>query len=352
MKVVLIEFGGSHAECLYSQILFLKAENIYVSLICSKDLESQVSQFTEADEKLFFDFNGGKLESYKNIFIIWKYIIKNQFSKVIFNSAHGGLIKALLLLPFPSGIEFIGTIHYLHKLKNSIGQKIIGRKVKKQFVLSDYLLEKLKTKTIKGFHSFYPIFFPAFEKVELMKPEGEIWICIPGGVQFTRRDYMSLLEGLEKEELNKNIKFIILGKCAKEGDGLKVRNKIKSLGLKNNFVLWDQFVENNTFLTYMINSDYIMPLIHRESSNFNLYEDQISGNFNLAFAYKIPFLCDDCLKEMDDLKDNSIFYKVKTMISTLNNLKNTAPNFRSNIYKNEKWTFSYQKNSYIKFICN
>ena len=48
-KIALVEMGGSHDECLYAQIRYLKADGHHVTLICNSSLKSNVEYFDGLD---------------------------------------------------------------------------------------------------------------------------------------------------------------------------------------------------------------------------------------------------------------------------------------------------------------
>ncbi len=96
MKIAIIEIGGSHSECLYSQILFLKSQpHVSVTLIVDSDLAGRVSNFTQVDELVVIEIGR---EKWKAIFKIRSLLFKGKFDKVILNTAQTLLMKNLALL--------------------------------------------------------------------------------------------------------------------------------------------------------------------------------------------------------------------------------------------------------------
>ena len=350
MKVALIEIGGSHDECLYSQLLYLKANSHSVTLICSSDLKGQVKSFTEADEQLFFEFKGkGLLSRMLNVLHIRKALLKGGFEKVIFNTAQGNLVRSLLKLPFPKSMEFIGTIHDLKKLPKSFTQRQITKKIKKYFVLNDYLLADIPENYSANFSVYYPIFFPKFNLLELQKPADEIWIGIPGRVEFGRRDYETLLEALTSLS-DIRVKFILLGKSeATEEDS--VEKELVSRGLNSYFKIWNSFINNDEFHSYLQQCDFIMPLIHPEKKAYYTYfKHQVSGSYNLAFAYKTPLLCDEKFSVYTDFSENAVFYSESNLADVIKNLSTLKIEIESTSYREEKWLLETQQRNYNNFI--
>ncbi|WP_281615378.1 hypothetical protein [Flammeovirga sp. SubArs3] len=338
MKVALIELGGSHAECLYSQLLFLKTIKAEVTLIYDPRLELTVRDFIdEFDNTILLPEPEGAFFYYLKL---RKIIINNQFDKVIFNTGQGDVCKKICALPFPKTIEFLGLLHNTKKLYGSFGQKIISSKVKKYFVLSDYLLEKTAPFTNKKFLPFYPIYFKPYP-VKINKPEGEIWITIPGAILLERREYVRLLECLENIDFDKRIKFIFLGGGPKEEVDI-VKGLIEKTLHPDNFLYWSEHVINDDFHSYLQLSDYIMPLINILDG----YDFRISGTFNLAYAYNKTMLIHKSLN-MDEFQENSIIYDydgIEELLKTILTLKKID-------YKaQDKFNFDYQAQQYTEFL--
>ena len=352
-KVALLELAGSHDECLYSQVLFLKEAGYQVTLICSENLRGQVNAFPHVDTFEFLSLRDkGAIGQWKLLLRLRSFLIREGFQKVIFNTASGKIIRNLLLLPFPSRIEFIGTAHSLPKLQNSTTQRLISRKIRKYFFLNDYLSEQFKNSESKlRVSTYYPIFFPEVKGVELDKPKEDIWVCIPGQLEIKRRDYPGLLNALEKVKRKVNIKFILLGRSNhRYSNAPEVIEMMKRKGLENQFVLFDSFIENSLFHSYLLKSDYILPLIHPGSTGGSSYlRNQVSGAFNLAFAYRKPLLMEQTFSAYEDFKDSSLFYNEKKLNTFLENLPHPEK-LRKQFYQLPKWNFAHQQEQYIRFI--
>lgn len=350
MNAAIIELGGSHDECIFSQVRFLKEYGYTVHLICTSNLEQQVSEFADVDHFVFFDFEkAGSVSSIYKLIQIRRYLIKNNITQVIFNTAEGNLVRTLTLLPFPSKINFSGIIHNGHKLLKSSSQRIISRRVKKYFVLNDYILPHLNNIDGISVESFYPIFFPEPESVILPKQPDELWVCVPGQVDFNRRDYKGLLRTLKQQQPASKIKFIILGRD--NSPGKRLREMVEEADLKHSFVLFNSFIPNSVFHSYLQQSDVILPLMYRGMPKFEQYlRYKISGSINLAFAYKKPLLCEESFMPIPDFKENAIFYTTENLSSVLERLAALLEEKKQHLYKHPKWHFSYQQQKYISFI--
>jgi len=356
LKAALIEIDGSHDECLYSQLLFLKQGGYRTTLICNEKLRGQVAEFNVAHEKLFFKLDGqSKWQELKDLWRIRQYLVRNNITTVIFNSAHAHRVEYLVQMLFPRRFRFAGTIHGINKLKGSFTQKMISRRVKQYFVLNDYLLGNLAHLPTKGleFRSFYPIFFPQFaNKPVIEKPANEYWIAIPGQVEYKRRDYETLVRAFAKLDNKAGYKFLLLGKSEhKHGNGPELRSLIEKLGVTEYFVFWNDFLDNATFHAYLEQCDVMMPLIHPGNDGFRKYLIyQITGMYNLAFAYKKPMLMLEDFNPYEDFKENAVFYSLENLPEVLQHAAEKIAAIRPQMYKHPKWSFDWQAENYLDFI--
>ena len=85
-------------------------------------------------------------------------------------------------------------------------------------LLAEFIKEKLeKAGTGISIESFYPIYFPGGKAPET-EPEQPYRICVPGAVDFARRDYQSLLDELLTKEVPAGVKFVLLGRANSRRD--------------------------------------------------------------------------------------------------------------------------------------
>lgn len=348
-RIALVEMGGSHDECLYAQIRYLKADGHFVSLICNSSLKPNVDYFKELDEVHFIELRPG-LKQWIDLWIIRKKLVRGKFDRIIFNTAQGNVLKNLFLLPKPKNAERFGVLHNLRKLQNSHSQKVITRNLKAYFVLNDYLIDQVDEEVKKSVKLFplYTVFYPNYPTQSVEKKAGEIWICIPGQVERSRRDYDSLFASIAESGISEQVKFLFLGRCEHaDGDGAYMKQRISELGVGNNFILWDSFIETEDFYGMLCASDYVLPLIHPKHESFKLYEFQISGSFNLAFGFRIPLLMENSFSNYTDFQDTSIFYEVNRIMETINGL---GVSVAAPVYKNKQWDFETQKHRFLKAL--
>ena len=197
--------------------------------------------------------------------------------------------------------------------------------------------------------SFYPIFFPEYATSNISKPKEEVWISIPGKLDFNRRDYDILTDALLQIKPVENIKILILGKTSlSEEKNKQFLENIKSNDISENFILFDSFVENALFHEYISKSDYVLLPLKNVGENYSKYK--IMGSYNLAFAYRKNLISPKGLSHIEDINLNAVFYKdAKDLSSILNNVNKNSKKYKKS-YHDKKWDFEVQKNKYINFL--
>ena len=356
-NAVLLELGGSHAECLHTQIHYLAANGYDVHLICDKRVWSQIEE-----KHLLKGFQVHNLPD-KNIFRqlisifrIHFYVRRHRISHLIINTLESTIIRNSFLVSFPKKLNCTAILHNAQKLVSGKSlHRIVGKKVKKFFVLSEYIRRNFQSQTHFKLSVFYPIYFPKFEFVTLEKSPGEIWITIPGSVEPQRRDYAGLLKELMKKTLHANIKLIFLGHL----DVVKypeIDNLLRQTNLwGTQIICFTNFVENNLFHSYIAQSDLILPLMHPSANGKNDFygDSRISGSFNLSFAYKIPMLIEQSMAMWDDLQGSCFFYQKEDIIHCINsfaNRKDEIENLHRSMKINDKYDENLLQKHYIEFI--
>lgn len=350
MKVALIELGGSHEECMLTQMIALKSTNSSITLICTPEIKERNPHFEQyVDAILVVEFTKKAWVDFKLILGINHFLKSNHFQKAIINTAQGGNIRNLCLTA-PKSVEFIGIIHTIRKFQGSFTQKIIHLKIKKYLLLSDFLLEKITIPKKIKVQSFYPLDYPDFE-LHITKRPSEIWVTIAGGVENRRKDLTGFLSMLELTT-NENIKFIFLGKSAKNSaEVIAFKAQINAMGRNKQVLTFDEFIAPDTFNAYLKISDFLCPLIHPETQSAEQYiSNQISGAFNLAYSYAIPLLIHEKYEQIEDLRKSSFFYNLSNFNEILPvAIKNKAL-IVDQIKSTEKWSKSYQRQKFIDFI--
>ncbi len=349
-KIALIELTTYHEECLYSQLKFLTDANFSVTLILNpKNAQNTDNYDVNLKNIKLFDPREASYFTKRltNWFSLYQYIIRNSFDIVIFNTASSNKETIALSYFLPKRIAQYGIIHNLRKLNQSTSQKIVSKKLKKYYVLSDFLVNSVEIddKSLQ-LRSFYPIFFPKYRQQKTIEKNGDFWICIPGELNYNRRDYDTVLSALAKIDKIKKIKIIILGKLDKARPAsISFLQKVEELGLEKNIICFSGFIENEVFHAYIKESDFIMAPVSVTEKNYLKYK--ITGAYNLAFAYKKPLICPQELSIIPDLKVNSYFYEnCDSLADLFNSIKNSSLD-KIQLYQDEKWQFEVQQERYL-----
>lgn len=317
-KVALIEVDGSHDECLLTQISALKQANIHVTLICTQAIRDRNSNFEAlVDAFLIVDVT----QKHKLIVHTISNYLKNEaFDTAVFNTAQGAKVRDISLKLLFSKITLIGIIHTTRKFEGSTTQKIINLKVKKYFLLSEFLFKKVKPPRGILVDYFYPIRFPEFNTPRLKNET--LTISIVGGVETRRKDLDGFIE-MVKTTTAENIQFVFLGKSdPNSSEVLELKAALQSNGLINRVKLYDSFVSQEEFDAQLKQTDALLPLVHPDTPSADQYfKNQISGAVNVGFGYNIPLLIHSTYEKVNELQHRAIFYDLNTFSSVISNCK-------------------------------
>ncbi len=347
-KVALVEFGGSHDECLMSQMLALKSVRTTLVWVTTESMYQRCSYLHHLIDQVYFVHLKQKAwTDFKTMKALVGFIKKEGISKIIFNTAQGGNVRNLAFL-LPKSIEAFGIIHTLRKFNGSFTQRLINRKIKKYLVLSDDLLKRTEIPTGLTISSFYPVDFPHFD-LKLEKAANEIWICLTGGVETRRKDLSSMLGIIEHTP--DFVKFIFLGKSDMNDPGTRhFLGQIEQNKWTNRITWFDSFVSQELFDAYLKQADFLLPLIHPDTPSSEQYiNNQISGAFLLSFSYQIPLLIHHSFETETDLKLSSCFYDLDTFPESLEKAIDQHPKIQNKIKTTEKWQPEFQYRKYLRF---
>ncbi|SCC49816.1 hypothetical protein GA0116948_11136 [Chitinophaga costaii] len=351
--IALLELGGSHTECLYAQVLFLQQQGYAVHMICNAHLWPSLAYIP--------GLAGHQLHTVKScaanhLGIWWQlrgYLRRFNIRTIVVNTAENSLVRDLTVLPLPVR-RWVGIVHNGRKFNRGFTlRRIIFRKIRRCFVLNDTLLQHVQPP--RGMHvgCFYPVFFPPMPVPPLEKPVGEVWICIPGSVMPSRRDYGSLLAQVAKHGLPVYMKLIFLGKYdANSYPELAAR--LQSLPCAGQVVTFKEAVSEPLFQAYLAQSDVILPLLHPGGHLFEQYiRTRISGAYNLAFAWKIPLLMERSFGQWEDFARHAVLYAVHDLLETLLALAGNPTERaarKAALEADPKFSFAVQCQRYMKLL--
>ena len=349
-KVAILEIGGSHDECLLSQFFALKSIGIETYFISSNPLWDRNTQLKNVvDHFIPFEMEKKGLKDFLKIRKLNRFFVKENISTIIFNTAQGAHVRNFSLTASKK-VEFIGIIHTINKFKKSFTQKIIHRKIKKYFVLNDYLLSQISPPSGIEVRSFYPLRFPHFEK-EISKSQNECWVIIIGGVEFRRKDLLGSIELMDKI-LEYKTRFVFLGKSdSMHPDVVSFKNALHQGSLNNKVLLFESFVDEKTYDAYLKKADFIWPMVHPETPSADEYfKNQISGAMNISFAYKIPMLVHEAYtQQWPDLK-YAFSYNLDGFKSDFQNAQSNLNVMKENMKGVAKFSPDHQEERYLRFL--
>lgn len=346
--VALVEVGGSHDECLLTQMHALKEAGCKLLFVCTQELRERNPHFDQwVDNYFIVDFSTSKRKERQEMRRALRWMKTEGVSRAVLNTAHSRAIRKLCVLALFSRIEFIGILHTTRRLQGSGTQKIIHLKIKKYFFLSEYLLSTVQAPKGIKLAYFYPIIFP--EQLPKKSHQG-VKIAVIGGVERRRKDIDGFCTWLE--HLDDSIHVTFLGYSnPTHPDVLFLKDKLEDLGKTQQVQLFHHFVDHYTFNEHLAESDWILPLVHPNTPSADQYfRNQISGAMTVAFAYKIPLLLHEAYRDIEEMKYASSYYSIENFGNALD-LKRGAE-IRAAMQQLEALDPKFQKQRYCQFVLN
>lgn len=348
-RVAIVEIGGSHDECILSQLVSLKEAGAWVVLCGTKDILEKNSTFKKyLDSFHEVTLPKSAIGDFLEMVRLNRWFKKNKIDRVIANTAQGGHIRNLCITSSPK-IQFFGFIHTIKMLESSFTQSIISKKIKDYFVLNDTLKRYSKKTKNRNVYSFYPLNYPHFN-LTIPKPENEFWIAIIGGVESRRKDLNGFIELAKLTP--KNVHFHFLGKSKLETDEVhQFLKEINENKLSNRIKLFDNFLTEEAFDGYLQKTDAIFPLVHPYTPSADEYfKRQISGAINIAFSYKIPMLIHENYQDWEDFKDGVIFYNLSNFGERFSTFQTSVLTLKNQLIANPKFSAEFQNKHFAKII--
>lgn len=349
LKVAIVEIGGSHDECILTQVIALKQVNCYTIFCGTRKMYDSNTEFKEHFDE-FYEVALPKtmLGDFFCMRNLNKWFLKNKVSKVVLNTAQGGHMRNLCLTS-NKNIKFYGILHTIKLLQGSFTQSLISKKVKDYFVLNDQLiLNAVKVKGI-NLHPFYPLDYPTYDS-EISKPKDEIWITIVGGVENRRKD-LSGFVNFAKETAD-NVRFIFLGKSdINHSDVIDFKFRLDENNLNAKVTLFNDFVTQAAFDAYLKVTDGILPLIHpRTPSADEYFSRQISGAINVAFSYKIPMMIHEHYNHWEDFNQGIVFYSLENLNARFVDFCGKLTSLKQDLQQNQKFSKELQWKKFTNVV--
>lgn len=311
IPIALIEIGGSHDECLLTQMHALRNRSQEVLLITTQEVWERNPAFEALVQEVFLIDGTKERQEVKRV---WKKLKESNIQKVVINTAQGKAIRSLCLKALFHPIEFIGIIHTTRMFTESFTQKVISKKIKKYLLLSETLVNKVSPSRGIQLDYFYPI---QFHSSSVKVAEEKKIVCIIGGVESRRKDLKGFLRIAEAAP--DDVQFFFLGKSDETKEEVqKFLREVKEHRLEERVHTYTTFVSQNEFDAIVQQSSVILPLIHPDTPSAEQYfRNQIPGAMSVALAYKKPLLLHEQYKNWKELKPGAIYYNLETIGDSL-----------------------------------
>lgn len=344
-SVALLELGGSHDECLFTQLVALHKDERDVILITDQVVHDRNPYFEPfLDEVKILNPAVLKKRRVGELRRLIKFLEKRGVTHLVLNTAQGEVIRDLCLLGLFTSIEFIGIVHTTRKFKGSFTQRIINRKVKKYLLLSEYLLSTITPPKGTKVDYFYPITFPSLTK----RAHKGVNITIIGGVEKRRKDLEGFCVLLQR--VSGDVQFTFLGKSNSDDEEVHwLKEQISLLGKDQQVKMYDSFVHQDEFYNVLVETDLILPLVHPDTPSADQYfRNQISGAMSVSFGHKIPMLIHQHYSYINEMKAAAFYYDLTTDFATI-----TRENIEQKVgvmLEIKEYDSNFQERKYLEFI--
>ncbi len=354
-KAAICEFGDSHDDIFYGQFEFLKKSGFETFFIGNSIFEGRLLLYDNIDHAFFLSMGKNGLNNFLQIRKAWQLIKKHNITNIILNTIEGTHVRNFCL--FPSGNRLItGIIHNAGNLTGSsfTYNKIIKPKITRMYALNGYIQTSIGTKISHISDWVYPLAIPKFNKIKL-KSDGDFHIVVPGLVEHARRDYPFLIRALLNFDLPAKLKVILLGKSMHEkGLGREIKEIIKNSPLNEKLIMFDDFVDWDTFRSHVDSADLLLPLLHPGYRNFNNYTaTKITGTYLLSFAHKIPLFSHEYFDRNDDIGNSSLFYNPDNFAHKLCELAQNPSQIydvKQKMLNNPNFDFEFNRKKYVSHL--
>lgn len=356
-NIALIEFYSRQHDIIYPLTLMLDRyyENVYVWIDSNSPLEEKYIEGNILINRIDFSERKTRLKFIRNFN---KIITEFKIEKIILNTGQGVLARDFLLRLLFNKIQVYGVLHDTEKLKNSFTQKLISLKIKKYFVLNDYVknyCDSLHLKKIK-IESVYPCFLTPkmkkFLETGFQKSEN-IKICVAGEINLNRKDYEFFVDYIINYNIPDNIEFVLLGTPIDE-KGFNILKLIEESKYKHKIKIFKEFISEEIYNRTIYESDIIATLIHPGIKDYRFYiESKISGAYLSAFSFRKPLLLHNDFKKIDDFKNISFFYDKNNFAETINFISINKESIikKAKAFSDlQKLDFDYQSKKFFQLI--
>jgi hypothetical protein len=241
-----------------------------------------------------------------------------------------------------SNFKYLIKYHLIYPIYyNKIKQNII-KSNGKFCVLNNNMRQSLNKFIDNKFIIEIP--FSIYNSSNCSKKENKLLtIALPGMVSKVRRDYLSIFEQIEKNEVfyRENISFILLGGISKLENGNEIIQKAEELNSRNqNLILFNkEFVNIDEFDAFLNKSDLILSNLHVKINSSTIYgETKESGVMFSMIKFAIPGISPLQYKIMKELETSILKFKdydeLTTILKDLIINPNKIEDLKNNAIKN------------------
>ncbi len=346
-RIALVEIGGSHDECLLTQMHAIQSRGHEILLITTPEVVDRNPAFATYTNEVF-TVDIAALSNKVQVRMVWNKLKSSNVDLVVLNTAQGKVTRDLCLKALFSKIEFVGIIHTTRMFTESFTQKIIHRKIKKYLLLSEFLKDKVSPQKGLTLDYFYALRFPeSGAPVERSNRQ----IAIIGGVEERRKDLNGFLEMVRSVE-DKKVRFVFLGKSDLQKPEVQpFLDAIAAAGLKDRVKTYDHFVSQEEFDKVVRSSDLILPLVHPNTPSADQYfRNQISGAMTVSFGYKVPMMIHRDYVHIEEMRKASFYYRDGSFATDLAFVLNNLEVKISGMRKHLPYSVDEQERRYADFL--
>lgn len=306
--LAVIEFSASHDECLWSWKTLAEANQKEVIFFLNPQIAKRAPLILPNSRVVSLQLPEKTFQRFRFLIQLKKQLKELGIRKVLFNTATGSLVRDFLLISGKS-FSYTGVLHDGEKLKASLSQATISRWIKHYLVLSDHIKQNIKKFSALKTEAIYPVYFPS-SLTAFPRNSSGFNVVVPGQLELARRDYPTLINSFKGVALPPDFRLIFLGKSKHaQGSRAEIDELLNEAGISAHVILFDDFVDDETFYTTLAQADVILPLVHPGAGHYESYfRFQVTGSWNLAFGFQIPLLMHRSFEGYSIFRETSLFY--------------------------------------------
>lgn len=333
MRVVLIECGKSHGEVLLPQIQILQSAGHQFQCVVSPAHRAVLHAYSRD-----FSLEQGGAHSAGSMGVLAtadpdahalvRWFVARSLAQQVLNQDPDWVVFNTLEDHWVQPLSFwlghrprqAAVLHRTVKLHASSRVRATARRMDRIFVLNDHMLDSLPLGFRKKTSTFYPIHLVEQAKRLVVPPNihiGPVQVCIPGQLEFKRRDYQLLLEqdsaSSEIETPTFRVRWNCLGSSEhSHGDGGAFSQLVARARGCDEFQTYPGFLDDAFYWSELHKCSFILPLMTPRTPKFESYlRGQITGAYNLAFTLARPLLLHEAFREFADFRDTAFFYSLE-----------------------------------------